>query len=178
MEVLVHPEAESELEGLPPDERVAVRHAFEKLEVEGDRLRFPHSSAVQGAGMKLSQLKGHKQILEKDLKNPEFRKKWEQTALARAVALRLVSYRADNELSQTDLADKLGMKQPAIARLERGEKNPTWETLTRLSESLDVEFIVDIAPRGKASMTKGQERSASQVQRVDTRDATIVVAVS
>lgn len=49
MEVLVHPEAEAELEGLPPDERVSVRHAFEKLEVAGDRLRFPHSSAVQGA---------------------------------------------------------------------------------------------------------------------------------
>jgi transcriptional regulator with XRE-family HTH domain len=41
------------------------------------------------------------------------------------------------------------MKQPAVARLEAGEQNPNWETLTRISDGLGVEFLVDIAPKGK-----------------------------
>lgn len=49
MDVVVHPAAEAELQKLPPEERVAIRHAFEKLEALGDRLPHPHSSAVQGA---------------------------------------------------------------------------------------------------------------------------------
>lgn len=49
MEVLVHPEAEAELHRLPPNQRVAMLHAFEKLEAVGEHLSHPHSSAVKGA---------------------------------------------------------------------------------------------------------------------------------
>lgn len=41
-----------ELNHLPPNERVAMLHAFEKLEVVGERLGHPHSSAVKGAGLR------------------------------------------------------------------------------------------------------------------------------
>ncbi len=128
--------------------------------------------------MKISALKSHNELLQKDLKDPAFREKWEQSALARAVALRLASYRAEQGISQTQLAEKLGMKQPAIARLERGERNPTWETLARLSGGLGIDFLVDIAPRGRSSVTKGQERAAGHVEKVDSGAAAIVVAIS
>ena len=49
MNVEVDPEAEGELRALPAAERAAMQHAFEKLEVYGDRLPFPHSSRVKGA---------------------------------------------------------------------------------------------------------------------------------
>src|SRR5437879_5240164 len=47
-----------------------------------------------------------------------FRERWEKTALARAVALRLVAYRGEHALSQSALGRLLQMKQPAVARLE------------------------------------------------------------
>lgn len=50
MNVELHPEAERELQGLPGGERNAMQNAFEKLEVHGDRLPFPHSSRVKGVG--------------------------------------------------------------------------------------------------------------------------------
>ncbi len=50
VEVLVHPEAERELERLSTGERVAMQAALEKLEALGVRLPFPHQSAVKGAG--------------------------------------------------------------------------------------------------------------------------------
>lgn len=84
--------------------------------------------------------------LEKRLREPEFRQEWERTALARAVALRLVEYRADNALSQSALARKLQMQQPAIARLEAGDHNPSVDTLMRLSQGLGIDFHIDITP--------------------------------
>jgi ribosome-binding protein aMBF1 (putative translation factor) len=84
--------------------------------------------------------------LKKRLADPAFRQAWERTALARAVALRLVEYRADNSLSQSALARKLGMQQPAIARLEAGDHNPSVDTLMRLSQGLGIDFHIDITP--------------------------------
>jgi ribosome-binding protein aMBF1 (putative translation factor) len=84
--------------------------------------------------------------LKKRLRDPEFRQAWERTALARAVALRLVEYRAENGLSQSALARKLQMQQPAIARLEAGDHNPSMETLMRLSKGLGIDFHIDITP--------------------------------
>ena len=67
---------------------------------------------------KVSQLKTASQIAAGKLADPEIRREHERTALAHAVAMRVIGYRIDHELSQTALARLLGMHQPAIARLE------------------------------------------------------------
>ena len=82
----------------------------------------------------------------------EERARWERTALARAVANAVVAYRTAHHLSQRALADKIGMKRPALSRLELGEHNPTIETLARLAGVLGLRFIVDVAPPGRAAV--------------------------
>jgi ribosome-binding protein aMBF1 (putative translation factor) len=84
--------------------------------------------------------------LKKRLRDPEFREAWERTELARAVALCLVEFREDNGISQSALARKIGMHQPAIARLEAGDHNPSVDTLMRLSRGLGIDFHIDITP--------------------------------
>jgi DNA-binding XRE family transcriptional regulator len=96
--------------------------------------------------MKASELKTYEEALAEDLKDPAFRRAWNRTALARAVATRLVQYRAEHNLSQSALARVLGMRQPAIARLEAGEHNPSIEMLMRLSLKLGVSFHIEITP--------------------------------
>lgn len=49
-------------------------------------------------------------------------------------------------LSQTELATRAGMTQPALSRLEAGGVVPTIPLLERISIALDAELIVDIAP--------------------------------
>jgi ribosome-binding protein aMBF1 (putative translation factor) len=49
-------------------------------------------------------------------------------------------------LSQTELATRAGMTQPALSRLEAGGVVPTIPLLERISMALDAELIVDIAP--------------------------------
>lgn len=49
MQVRWHLAAEQERLALPARELLAVQHAIQKLEAEGDQLRFPHTSRVQGS---------------------------------------------------------------------------------------------------------------------------------
>lgn len=82
------------------------------------------------------------------VRDPELRKEWERTALARAVAIEIIRYRAENGLSQAELAQRLRMHQPAIARLEEGEHNPSIAMLRRLSEKLGVNLTINIHSGG------------------------------
>ncbi len=79
------------------------------------------------------------------------------TALARAVAVKVIFYRAEHGLSQTALAKRLQMTQPAVARLESGEHNPTFPTLLRLSNALGIELAIDIAHTGKRARRNALE---------------------
>jgi len=87
-----------------------------------------------------------KDILTRHLEDPKFRAEWERSALARAVAVAVVGYRAKHRLTQTQLARRLGVRQPHIARLELGEHTPSIEMLQRLSRVLGLRFIVEVAP--------------------------------
>jgi transcriptional regulator with XRE-family HTH domain len=128
--------------------------------------------------MKLSELKTNDELIAEQLRSdPEFRASWERTALARAVALTIVRYRADHDLSQRELAERLGMKQPQVARLELGEVNPSMETLMRVSAQLGIEFTIDVRPAGtQAHNVTKQARANSVVGSVRTDEAEVLVA--
>jgi ribosome-binding protein aMBF1 (putative translation factor) len=96
--------------------------------------------------LKVSQLKTASQVAAEELADPEIRREHERTALAHAVAMRIIGYRVDHGLSQTALARLLGMHQPAIARLEAGDHEPSLATLSRLARVLGLEFHIDITP--------------------------------
>jgi ribosome-binding protein aMBF1 (putative translation factor) len=96
---------------------------------------------------KASKLKTAAQIAAEELADAEIRREHERTALAHAVAMRVIGYRIDHGLSQTGLARLLGMHQSAIARLEAGDHEPSLATLSRLARVLEIEFHIDITPK-------------------------------
>lgn len=95
---------------------------------------------------KLSELTTAEQIAAEELRDPDVRREHERTALAHAVAMRLIRYRIEHGLSQTALARQLGLQQPAVARLEAGEHEPSLATLGRLARGLGIDFSVEITP--------------------------------
>lgn len=119
-------------------------------------------------------------VLERQLQNSELRAHWERTALSRAVEHRLVAYRAEHDLTQSALGRKVGMAQPAIARIEAGERVPTVETLLRLSEALGIEFLLDIRPaNGTSSWVSDEAETAAIVETVTTeKGSRLLVAVN
>jgi len=70
------------------------------------------------------------------------------------------------------------MKQPAVARLEAGESNPSWETLQRISRALGVEFLVDISPTKRRSLVGKELDRAEVVERLSSGGTEIVVAAT
>lgn len=95
---------------------------------------------------KLSQLSTAEQIAAEELRDPDVRREHERTTLAHAVAMRLIRYRTEHGLSQTALARQLGLQQPAVARLEAGDHEPSLATLARLARGLGIDFSVEITP--------------------------------
>lgn len=81
-----------------------------------------------------------------DTARREFRAQWQRLAFARHVAAELIRYRADNALSQSDLARMLDISQPRVAKLESGEFNPRIETIIEITRRTGVEFAFDSAP--------------------------------
>jgi transcriptional regulator with XRE-family HTH domain len=111
--------------------------------------------------VKVSDLKTASQIAEEEMEaSPAIRREVERTALANAVAIRVIEYRADYDLSQTQLARQLGMHQSAIARLEAGDHEPSLSTLARLAKGMDIDFQIDISHEGQVKL-----RSAGQDQQ-------------
>jgi ribosome-binding protein aMBF1 (putative translation factor) len=96
--------------------------------------------------MKLSELPTVDAVLEEELRDPQFRREWERTALARTVALGVVRYRSKKEISQRKLAEILGWKPAQVARLEQGEHTPSIDTLLHLSRRLGLRFTLSIGP--------------------------------
>ena len=94
--------------------------------------------------MKMSDLKTTEELHTGDLDDPEYRAEWERTHITHEVAMRVISYRVEHQLTQTELARMLGMRQPHIARLEAGEHEPSLATLSRLARVLGLEFHIDI----------------------------------
>lgn len=134
------------------------------------------SSKVRGAPkLRLGDLKTHESLVARDLKvDPAFRAEWKKSAFARAVALRVVEYRAAKRLTQAQLATKLGMQQSAIARLELGEVTPSFDMVVRLAERLDLEFLIDIKPAGRRSKLVSEVAERTGVS-TSTRDGSRVL---
>lgn len=99
--------------------------------------------------MKISEMPTQADVKKTLLQDPAFRAEWERTALARAVAIAVARYRAEHQLSQRQLAEQLGWKQPAVARLEVGESTPAFATLCELAQKLDLELALTITPNGQ-----------------------------
>jgi len=76
------------------------------------------------------------------LGDPEARAVYDARKPAYELASKLIALRKKLGLSQRDLAKAAGLKQPHIARIERGEVSPTWATTSRIFEAVGAELEV------------------------------------
>lgn len=102
-----------------------------------------------------------------ELQDEDFRKEWDRLAFARAVAVKVIEYRADHGLSQRRLAEQLGLPQPQVARLETGEHDPSQRTLTRIAGSLGIEITISITAENqepRALTKRGREAVVAEYE--------------
>lgn len=88
-------------------------------------------------------------VAKEQLTNPSFKAEWQRLAPAREFAATLLRYRSEHRLSQRALAEKLGVSQPRIVKLESGEHNPEIDTIINAARRLGIEFVLDVAPASR-----------------------------
>ena len=79
--------------------------------------------------------------LKEQLKNPRFKKAFDEYDTAIRLAMAVSLARGKAKLTQKELAEKIGSTQPAIARLEAGDEiNPELQTLIKIERALHPHF--------------------------------------
>ena len=95
----------------------------------------------------MAEMKSFDQLVaEEEGADPSFRAEWQRLAPAREFAATLLRYRAEHDLSQRGLAERLGVSQPRVAKLESAEHNPEIDTIINAVRQLGIEFVLDVAP--------------------------------
>jgi DNA-binding XRE family transcriptional regulator len=89
----------------------------------------------------MNDLKKH---VERDRENPEFASEWERSRPEREYIKAIISARAEQNLTQAELARRTGIRQSNISRIENGNCSPTVATLQQIAlgigKTLHVEF--------------------------------------
>lgn len=87
--------------------------------------------------------KSFRQTLAMQMKNSEFKAEWDALEPEFQVIQAMLQGREEQNLTQKQLAEKTGISQADISRLENGESNPSLSTLKRLAEGLGMRLSVE-----------------------------------
>lgn len=94
--------------------------------------------------MKNSYTYTFKDDLAKRLKNPAFRKAWEETEPEYILATKLIEKRLKSNMSQRELAKKVKTTQAVISRIETMNANPSLSLLKRIAAVLGVKLSLQL----------------------------------
>ena len=92
-------------------------------------------------------------LLEKQLKDKEFRLLYDERRFYLQVAHLVSDLRAKSGLSQAVLAKRAKVSQPLIARLEVGDprRTPTFDTIFRVLKALGYSMVISVKPENDAA---------------------------
>lgn len=89
-------------------------------------------------------MKDWKDFKKELLRDPEVKKGYAALELEFSIIEQVIQKRLEKKLSQKQLAEKIGTKQSAIARLEGGKANPSVAFLEKVSKALGSKLQVSI----------------------------------
>jgi ribosome-binding protein aMBF1 (putative translation factor) len=85
-----------------------------------------------------------RELLEKELQDPEFKKEWDRLEPAYQAQRALIRARIDAKMSQRDLAKKAKTTQAVISRIENMTVSPSIGLLQKIAEAfgknLEIKF--------------------------------------
>ena len=78
--------------------------------------------------------------IKESLKDPNFKKAWEESEPEYLLARELIKKRLKKKMSQRNLAKKVKTSQAVISRIETMNANPSLSLLKRIAKVLDVKL--------------------------------------
>ncbi|MBI4038538.1 helix-turn-helix transcriptional regulator [Candidatus Daviesbacteria bacterium] len=80
--------------------------------------------------------------LKESLKNPEFKKAWEESEAEYQVSRVLITARIKRKISQKELAKRANTTQAVISRLEGMNANPSIGLLQKIAQALNLKVKI------------------------------------
>ena len=81
--------------------------------------------------------------LDKQLKDPAFSAEYEAMRPEYEAIRAVIAARLECHMNQKELAEKTGIRQSNISRIESGSSSPTIETLSRIASGLGKRLKID-----------------------------------
>lgn len=91
-----------------------------------------------------------KNFLNEQLQDEEFKKEWENIQPEMDVIRAMVDARISQNLTQKELADRTGINQADISKLENGTRNPSLKLLKRLADGMGMTLKLEFVPKSPA----------------------------
>lgn len=90
-------------------------------------------------------------FLNEQLADPEFKKEYDALRPEFNIIQAIIDARKSTGMTQKDLAEKTGITQSDISRLENGSANPSLKTLQRLAEGMGMTLKLEFIPSSNLS---------------------------
>ena len=84
------------------------------------------------------------------MKNPEFAKEYESIQPEMDVIRAIIEARTSQNITQKELAERTGINQADISKLENGTRNPSVNLLKRLADGMGMVLKIEFVPKQKA----------------------------
>jgi transcriptional regulator with XRE-family HTH domain len=94
-------------------------------------------------------MKTFKQFKDEQMKDDEFAKEYEEIQPEMDVIRAIVDARISQNMTQKELAERTGIHQADISKLENGTRNPSVNLLKRLAEGMDMMLKIEFVPKPK-----------------------------
>lgn len=88
-----------------------------------------------------------REYLSRQLKNPEFKKEWDALEPEFNMIQAMIDARKRCNMTQKELAERTGIDQSDISKIETGNANPSLSTLKRLAEGMDMILKLEFVPK-------------------------------
>ena len=87
------------------------------------------------------------EFLDEQLQDDAFRKEWEDIQPEMDVIRAMVDARISQNLTQKELAERTGINQADISKLENGTRNPSLKLLKRLADGMGMTLKLEFVPK-------------------------------
>jgi transcriptional regulator with XRE-family HTH domain len=88
-------------------------------------------------------------FLEKQLQDENFKREYDDLQPEFEVIRALVDARTSKNLTQKQLAERTGINQADISKLENGTRNPSINLLKRLAQGMGMVLKIEFIPKSK-----------------------------
>lgn len=94
-------------------------------------------------------MKTLKQYKDEQMKDAEFVKEYEAIQPELDVIRAIVDARTSQNITQKELAERTGINQADISKLENGTRNPSVNLLKRLADGMGMVLKIEFVPKQK-----------------------------